>query len=81
MTDTTRYLMRLIAVEMSVIKRKAELEDKGLTETPEYDAVCEDLHNLDKMIEHIRLVYDTATRRERDKDLFEKSRRWHGEGK
>lgn len=80
MTNKQDYLMKMIAYEMHIIQKKADLEDRGFTETPEYDAVCEDLHYLDKMIEHLRFVYDTATRRERDKELFEKSRRWHGEG-
>lgn len=72
MTDKQGYLMKLIAYEMSVLRRKADLEDKGFTDTQEYDAVCEDLQFLDKMIDHIRFVYDTATRR------YDKL--WKGEG-
>lgn len=81
MTDSTKHLMKLVALEMSLIKRKQTLVEKGFMNTLEYEAVCDDLKAIELMKEHFKLIYDTATRRldkpknrheiERDKRIAE----------
>lgn len=63
MTNSTKHLMKLVALEMSLIQRKQTLIEKGFMNTLEYEAVCDDLKALELMKEHFKLIYGTATRR------------------